>query len=151
MIIDSSLEMADAALITNAVAANVKKGDAINLHPLIADNATVDFSAGEQMFFVLEVTTAFVGSGASVNILLTTATDEALTGTPITIWETTVLGVGSFPVGTRWKISLPKADYKQWLGLRVTTSGATTTAGAVNAFLTKDVNQWTSTNTRVNV
>jgi len=83
---------------------------------------------------------------------LTTSTETALSGgTTKNIYTTGTLTIGNFTVGKRFIASLPNEDYHRYLGIRGTATGANVTAGAINAFITKDVTNWTSTNTRVNV
>ena len=150
MFIDSNLEFADDVDITNAVATGVKKGTARDVRPNVTDNATVDFQSGEQLYLVVEITEAVTSAGsASVQFLLTTADNEALSTNPENIWYSGAIGKDDLVVGKRFIASLPTADYKRWLGIRVTTGTATTTAGKINAFITKDVTNWTSTATRV--
>ena len=152
MLIDSNLEMCDATSAALTTAAGITKvGDHIDIHPLTGDNATIDLSGGEPIYLVIEVTTAFVGSGASYKIELTTSTETALTGgTTENIWTTGSLGLssGAWAAGERWIATLPRADYYRYLGIRGTATGANVTAGAINAFITKDVENWTSTDTR---
>lgn len=152
MLIDSNLEMCDAtSAALNTSDGITKVGDHIDIHPLTGDNATIDLSGGEPIYLVIEVTTAFVGSGASYKIELTTSTETALTGgTTENIWTTGSLGLssGAWAAGERWIATLPRADYQRYLGIRGTATGANVTTGAINAFITKDVENWTSTDTR---
>lgn len=148
MLIDSSLEIGDATAFTVAVA-TAKQGSAINLRALIADNATIDLSAGEPLYVVIEITDTVTSDGsATMNLQLVTATNDALSGSPVNIWETGVEVFGYFAAGKRYIINLPKADYKAYLGLKTTVGTAVITAGSFNAFITKDVANWSSTNTR---
>lgn len=151
MIIDSSLEMCDATAAALATSEGISKlGSALDIHPIFGDNATIDFAAGEKLFLVIEVTAALVGSGASYKIDLTSSTESALVGgTTLNIWTTGSLSISSWGAGARFIASLPTADYHRYLGLRGTASGANVTAGNINAFITKDVTNWTSTETRI--
>tara|TARA_R100000353_G_scaffold150048_1_gene108460 strand:+ start:764 stop:1237 length:474 start_codon:yes stop_codon:yes gene_type:complete len=153
MLIDKSLEMADAVSIAATTGGPTKVGTGIDLRPvgvLDAGNATLDMSVGENLQFVVDFTTAVASDGAAtVNVHLTTADNEALTSNPVDIFTTGATGKAELIAGKRFRVALPKADYKRFLGVRITTAGATTTAGAINAFLVKDVNAWTSTDTRV--
>ena len=155
MLIDSNLEMCDAtSAALNTSDGITKVGDHIDIHPLTGDNATIDLSGGEPIYLVIEVTTAFVGSGANYKIDLTSSTETALTGgTTKNIWPTGTLAVNDdyWAAGERWIVSLPQDDYLRYLGIRATATSANVTAGNINAFITKDVTNWTSTNTRVNV
>tara|TARA_R100001460_G_scaffold16799_3_gene36622 strand:- start:21675 stop:22133 length:459 start_codon:yes stop_codon:yes gene_type:complete len=150
MLIDKSLEMADAVDISASAGGPTKVGTGIDLRPVgVTDNATLDMSVGENLQFVVDFTTAVLSGGsATVNVHLTTADNEALTSNPVDIFTTGAQAKADLIVGKRFRVALPKADYKRFLGVRITTGTATTTAGAINAFLVKDVNAWTSTDTR---
>ena len=152
MFIDSELEMCDgqSAILTTA-AGITKLGDHLDVRPNgTGDNTTVDLSIGEPLYLVIEVTTAFVGSGASFKFDLTTSTETALTGgTTKNIFTTGTLSVSNYTVGKRFISTLPTEDYHRYLGIRGTATGANVTAGAFNAFITKDVSNWTGSATRV--
>jgi hypothetical protein len=151
MFIDSNLEFCDgtdASLDTGD--GTTKLGSHLDIHPLGSDNATVDFSAGEPIYLVIEVTTTFVGSGASYNLRLVSSSETALTGgTTSNIWTTGAEGIATFAAGKRYIVSLPEHEYQRYLGITGTATGANVTAGAINAYLTKDVENWQGTATRV--
>ena len=151
MFIDSTLEMADNADVKlNAADGKTKVGSAIDVHSLIGDNATIDLSAGEPIYLVIEVTAAFVGTGANYKFDLTSSTEAALTGgTTADIYTTGTLPITALTVGKRFVAILPEANYHRYLGLSGTATSANVTTANINAFLTKDVTNWQSTATRV--
>ena len=151
MFIDSTLEIADNTDVKlNTSAGQTKIGSEIDVHSLISDNTTIDLSGGEPIYLVIEVTAAFVGSGASYEFDLTTSTETALTGgTTKDIWTTGPIAITELVVGKRYITTLPEADYHRYLGLRGTAPSANVTTANINAFLTKDVTNWQGSATRV--
>ena len=142
MILDETLEFAD-ALDVSASTGTALAGDVIDL-----GSEPQDYGNGCPMYLVIQVTTAFatattaaaqfvLASDAAATIATNgTATEHLLTDA----YDTSVLVQGfqqTFP--------LPVGDglaYERYLGLLVVTSGATTTAGSINAFLTFDPSYW---------
>jgi len=157
MIIDSSLELADAETVHTANNAAPLVVGSVDLRTAgaVADNGTVDFSVGEPLYAVIEVTTA-IGGTATSEFSLHTHTADIAKGTASTaateIWRTDLVA-GNRVAGKRWIVSLPEADYGRYLLVahRNDNSTAPSGGGAINCYLTKNVTNWTSTNTRVNV
>lgn len=117
-------------------AATAKIGDAMNLTAF-----PTDMGEGYPLYLVTLITTAMVG-GTSVQFNLVTDSSEALTTAPVTLVSSSVILTAEAIAGSNPLIvALPKADYKQWLGLTVTRVGIST-AGAVSAFLTQDPPNW---------
>jgi hypothetical protein len=138
MILDDRLEFAD-ALNVFAAAGTAVVGDQIDLRQtsLLAGTELLD-----TLYLVVQVTTAFVGATATVDFRLTSADNGAITTNPTDHWTSGAIPVASLVVGARWIIPLPRAAYRRFLGIRVVTATATTTAGAIDAFLTNDVQNW---------
>jgi len=156
MFIDSSLEFADdkAVPTTGTGTQNLMIGE-IDLRPVgISDNTTVDFSAGEPIYLVIEVTTAIAGAGDQYAFSLFTddvKTTAGATSSGAQIFDTG-LSASHRTAGKRIIVTLPEANYERYLTLHGRSNNATApTSGKINAFITKDVVNWTSTNTRVNV
>jgi hypothetical protein len=156
MLIDSSLEMCDgqAATLTTGAGAT-KLGSEIDVHSLIADNATIDLSAGEPIYLVIQVATSLTeaSGGGIYEMELRTSTATALTGgTTVAIWTTDPLDITDhWTAGKTWIVSLPKSasnEYHRYLGFFSHATGQNCTGGTINAFLTKDVTNWSATNTR---
>ena len=155
MLIDSSLELADAETVHTANNAAPFVVGSVDLRGTIGigDNATVDLSAGESLFAVIEVTTAIAGTATS-EFSLHTHTADIAKGTVSTaateIWRTALVA-GNRVAGKRWIVSLPEAAYARYLLVahRNDNSGAPSGGGAINCYLTKDVTNWTGTADRV--
>jgi len=156
MFIDSSLEFADntSVPLTGTATDDLMIGE-IDLRPVgVSDNTTVDFSAGEPLYLVIEVNTAISGAGSSYAFSLYTDDVSTTAGAESAgqqIFDTGLKGVNR-NAGKRHVFSLPEADYQRYLTLHGRSdNGTAPTAGAITAFITKDVTNWTSTDTRVNV
>ena len=149
MFIDSTLEFCDGVTLSGT---NIeeKKGTVLDLSNT-TDNALKDWGAGEPIYLVLNVTTAFA-SGTSVRIDLRSGSNADLeSSSPAIHWTTGVVVLANYATLTGMTIvQLPTrpGDYKENVGIHVTTSGAVT-GGVADAFLTKDVTNWQSTATRV--
>lgn len=138
MILDKNLEFCDATSVA-AAAGSALVGNVINL-----DNAGRRLTS-EMLYLCVQVTTAFVGSGATAQFKLMSDDAAAInttTGTPH--FQSKAFGVAELTLGKQFYFELPAGipAYEQYLGMVVTTAGATTTAGAINAFLTNDVSDW---------
>lgn len=136
MILDEKLEFLDATSVA-AAAGTAVVGDVVNL-----DDAGRDLL--DTLYLVISVSTAFTSGGAAtVDIRLTTAANAALDSGPVDIWTTGAQAYTALTAGTTYIVPLPKAlAFKQYLGIRVVTATATTTAGSLNAFLTNDPQNW---------
>jgi len=161
MFIDSSLEFADGAtvpLTADAATENFLSIGEIDLRPAGEDSdavtpKTVDFSAGEPLYLVVEVDTAITGTTTSYAFALftdnvTTADDAQSSGTKLL---DTGLQAAYIAAGTRLIFALPNGGYERYLTLhgKAASNSVTVTGGTVSAFITKDVSNWTSTATRV--
>lgn len=100
-----------------------------------------DIAAGTPVYLVIAVKTAIVGVGASVEFRLrsdntasihdTTSSAHGTTG-PIPVAQLTIGALFSFPLPNE---GIP---YEEFLGVQAIVSGATTTAGTYDAYLTID-------------
>ena len=158
MIIDSSLEMADNAALPLSSAVTVTNnlviGGSIDLRPLIADNATIDLSAGEPLYLVIEVTAIPAGTLDNYNFQAWTHTDSVAAGIAAAgteLFRTGLISKTLLVAGRRWVVALPEADYERYFMVSGNANSGTVTSGNANIFITKDVTNWTSTDTRVNV
>ena len=149
MLIDSSLEMCDNAAVANA-SSDTLIGSAKQIRSMTADNATVDFSAGEPLYVVIEVTTA-IAAVTNYEFKLWTDADSGVIAGGTQLWSSGAQAVANYPAGKRFIINLPEGNYEEYLGVSGAASGADTSGatGNINAFITKDVTNWTSTNTRI--
>lgn len=136
MIIDDRLEFCDAVAATGTDASAIV-GDVVD-----TGNFTKDLGAGEPLYLVIQVTTAYSG-GTSVEFQLRTSTLAALTGgTTTTLVSTSAIAVATAAAGYTLIYALPTGPtYQQYLGMWKVTVGAVS-AGAINAFLTTDPSKW---------
>ena len=149
MIMDSNLEFADAVSVA-AAAGTALIGDVIDL------GATPDdISAGTPMYLVINVDTEIITGGAAGTLTFKLASDAqaaiATDGTATVHVATTgfvtdgtdanaaEMKAGAYPL----IVALPGGvPYERFLGILAVTATTTTTAGAINAFLTTDVARW---------
>jgi hypothetical protein len=138
MILDSRNEFADATGCF-ANASTIRVGNQIDL-----GDAAVNPGRGQQMYLVIQVTTAAAG-GTSINLQLASddAADVAVDGSASIHWQTGAVAVADFTLGRTWVVALPQGspEYEQYLGILAVNAG-NNTAGAINAFLTWDPQNW---------
>lgn len=147
MILDETLEFADATSVA-AAAGTALIGDVIDLE------TARDIGSGEPIYLVIQTTTSIITGGAAGTIKFQLASDAQAaiatdgsasvhfdTGTFVTDGDDaneldagTVIAVVALPMEGR--------AYEQYLGILCTIATTTVTAGAINAFLTKDVSKW---------
>lgn len=102
---------------------------------------------GKTVYLVVQVTTAFASSGSAVvEIQLVSDASAAIA---VDGSATVHLSLGALPytdltLNKRFCVALPSEGnvYERYLGIIVETSGATTSAGAITAFLTPDPLGW---------
>lgn len=143
MIFDERNEFADAAAIAlnigNAIAPNT---DVIDLG---ATPTLRNLGAGEPLFLVLQVDTAFVGTGATIQFQLASDSTADLATSKTIHLDTGAIALATWVAGYTKVIALPdEATYERYLGLWMTVATANVTAGKLNAFLTRDVSRWTA-------
>lgn len=141
MILDELLEFAD-DLDVSAAAGTALAGDVIDLGAEPQDY--------EGMYLVIQVTTAFTSAGASETAFVLASDSVAAIATDGSATEHLITDAflkGALVAGAQLVIPLPVGfgtltPYERYLGILVVTSVATTTAGSINAFLTKDPKGW---------
>lgn len=143
MILDERNEFADAAAIAlnigNAIAPNT---DVIDLG---ATPTLQNIGAGDPVYLVLQVDTAFEGAGASITLDLVSDSTSNLATSKTTHLSTGAIGVATWAAGYTRVFPVPNdVTYERYLGLWMTVAGANVTAGKLNAFLTHDVARWTA-------
>lgn len=151
MILDEKLEFADATSVA-ASAGTALIGDVIDL------GSTSNYPAnGEPLYIVIQTDTAIVTGGAAGTVQFFVCSDSLATLGSATVANcTTHLTSASFTTGstasggiaaggTILMAALPMGTYERYLGVLCTTGTTTTTAGKINAFLTKDVARWIAT------
>lgn len=156
MFIDSSLEFAsDTAVPTTGTRTDNLMIGEIDLRPAGEDSdattpKTVDFSTGEPLYVVVEVTAAITGV-TQYAFTLFTDNEETTAGTTSNgaLLLDTGLNAANIAVGKRFVFTLPEGEYQRYLTLHGRANTSATTGGTVTAFITKDVNNWSGSVTRV--
>ena len=147
MILDELLEFADATSVA-AAAGTALIGDVIDLQE------ARDIGNGEPIYLVIQCATSIITGGAAGTIKFQLASDAQAaiatdgsatvhfdTGTFVTDGDdANALDAGASIAA----VALPMEGvaYERYLGILCVTATTTTTAGAINAFLTKDVSKW---------
>lgn len=136
MILDNQLVFSSAQTLT----ATTSSTNTVDL-----GNAVHDIGTGESMYFVVRVTTTLADTDSDATCAVTLVTDDndSFSST------TTAVTVGTFaavsPAGTEMIYRLsPGAITERYLKVLYTVSGGPFSAGAVDAFLVKDVQKWTA-------
>lgn len=142
MFIDKHLEFCDSEDVSGTVGTEVIAA-AIDL-----DRADTRLGAGRPtMYLVIGVAVGFAGASGVVQFaLVSDSTDPASTdGTQTQHLLTDAYGVAELPAGRRIILTLPSGNaspYEKYLQLLVIRSGATITAGTINAYLTHTPDDW---------
>jgi hypothetical protein len=110
-------------------------GDVIDL------TEEVDQGEGYPLYLVIKIGTATAG-GTSIDFQLITADNAALSSGDVTLYSTGAIATAAMTAGaTVAMIAIPKADYKRYLGMKITEVG-TFSAGTIKAFITQDPPAW---------
>ncbi len=139
MYVDSQLEFSDAQAVTaTAISTNV-----IDLQPEDQTNVLQDIGHGEDMYLVVKTKTACTSATSAATLTLTLESDStADLATSATVHHSSgAIVFASFaPAKSEVAvIKLPAGDYERYLGLRFTVGTENLTAGAFDAFITKDI------------
>lgn len=143
MILDTTLTFATAEDVS-ASSGTELIGDVIDL-----SSTPGDLGAGEPMHLVIDVETDFASGGSAV-VQFALASDEqsAITtdGSETRHLLSDEFDYSDLTEGRRIIMRVPAGypAYERYLGLLVITSGATTTAGAINAQLALNVQNWSA-------
>lgn len=142
MILDKNLEFCDSEDVSGAI------GNEVIAAAIDLDALGQRIGTGEpRMYLVIGVQTAFAGASGVVQFaLVSDSTDPASSdGTETRHLLTDAYAVGELGAGKKIIIPLPSGDastYERYLQLLVIRSGATITAGTINAFLTAWPDDW---------
>jgi hypothetical protein len=149
MILDSLLEFADATSVA-AAAGTALIGDVIDLQE------ARDIGNGEPIYLVIQCDTAIITGGAAGTVRFQLVSDAqaaiATNGSATVHYDSGTIVTGAAGSGltaagamiTAIALPMEGVAYEQYLGILCVTATTTTTAGKINAFLTKDVAKWTS-------
>jgi hypothetical protein len=101
-----------------------------------------DIGAGEDLFVMVKVTTAFTAGGsATLQVALVADDNEALT-TP-TILQGQVVAVASLIAGFELRFRIhPSSVTERFLGFIYTVATGPMTAGKITAGIVKDIQRW---------
>jgi hypothetical protein len=151
MILDERLEFADATSVA-AAAGTALIGDVIDTGLASGPN---DIGADDSLYLVIQTSTEIITGGAAGTVKFQLVSDAQAaiatdgsatvhfdTGTFVTddaAANSDALNAG----GLIACVKLPRGTYERYLGILCVTATTTTTAGAINAFLTNDVGKWT--------
>ena len=153
MILDELLEFADATSVA-AAAGTAVIGDVIDLGA-----TSRDIGIGEDMWLIIQTTTEIITGGSAGTIQFFFVSDSLATLGAATVASCTQhyatealvtddaaandarLNAGGIIAAVR----LPAGTYERYLGILATVATTTVTAGAINAFLTKDYAKWVAT------
>jgi len=151
MILDEKLEFADAVSVA-ASAGTALIGDVIDL------GSTSNYPAiGEPLYLVIQTDTEIITAGSAGTIQFFLASDAQaaiatdgsatvhLSSASLVTDDAAANSVALNAGGTILMAALPMSTYERYLGILCTTGTTTTTAGKINAFLTKDVARWMAT------
>lgn len=151
MILDEKLEFADATSVA-ASAGTALIGDVIDL------GSTSNYPAnGEPLYLVIQTDTEIITAGSAGTIQFFLASDAQaaiatdgsatvhLSSASLVTDDAAANSAALNAGGTILMAALPMGTYERYLGILCTTGTTTTTAGKINAFLTKDVARWIAT------
>lgn len=139
MIIDSRNEFCDATALNTGTAGTYLLGDQI-------DTGGDGINFVDDLYFVVSVATTATSSGSATAkfLLVSDASASIATDGSATVHlETDAVPVATLAAGyTVFAGRLPKGEYERYIGVLQTTGSAAFTAGAVNAFLTPNIDAW---------
>ena len=148
MILDEYTEFADAVSVA-AAAGTALIGDVIDLGA-----ESRDIGNGEPLYLVITTDTEIITGGAAGTVAFSLASDaQAAIATdgsatvhlvsPTYVTDDAAANSAQLNAGgVIFAGALPMGTYERYLGILCTTGTTTTTAGKINAFLTKDVAKW---------
>jgi len=141
-ILDNKTFFCDATSIA-AAAGTVAVGTVLDCNH--SPSATRNLGAGRQVYLVIQVTTAVsTGSSPTVDIQFRSSDNANLTSSPTTHYATGATAAASLTTSFRREIVIPVENYKRFIGIVIVTAVATTTTGAITAYLTDKPRQYTS-------
>ena len=148
MILDERSEFCDATSVA-AAAGTALVGDVMDL-----GGTTQDIGNGEELWLMIQTDTEIITAGAAGTIQFKlssdaqaaiatdgSATDHLISASLVTddaAANSDALNAGGVILCAR----LPAGTYERYLGILCVTGTTTTTAGKINAFLTKDPAKW---------
>jgi hypothetical protein len=144
MILDELNEFADATSVIATATTETILGDVIDLG---ATPTLRDLGAGEPLYLVIQIDTSVAASGGAANVTFKLKSDSTanLATSATTHWTSGAIAKATLVAGYALVIALPLGvTYERYLGVTFTADTNDTTAGKANAFLTRDVAQYTA-------
>lgn len=142
MILDEYTEFADATALDTSGTGLALLGDVVDL------TTARDIGNGEDLYLVIQVTTAVTSAGAATvefQLASDAAAAIATDGSASVHAKSAAIGKASLVAGFTVILPVPPeagVPYERYLGVLTNVGTAALTAGAVNAFLTSDPSQW---------
>jgi hypothetical protein len=150
MILDERTEFADAVSVASTAGT-------INVGDVIDSSVVRDLGQGQPVYLVVLVDTEIITGGSAGTIQFQLVSDAVTTPdtssatkhlySPIYTTDDSAANSPELNAGeTPWIVAIPPEgeQYERYLGLQAVIGTTTTTAGAVNAFLTLDPRGWKS-------
>jgi len=151
MILDELLEFADATSVA-AAAGTAVLGDVIDLGAVTGQ----DVGMGEGVYIVIQTTTEIITAGSAGTMQFFVVSDALSTlgggsvasctlhlSTKAYVTDDAAVNDAELNAGgVILCAELPYGTYERYLGILVTVATTTVTAGAVNAFLTREPSKW---------
>lgn len=142
MIVDSLLEFVQSADDVIINIGNSLVGDVVDTG---STNTLKDLGAGEPLYLVILVTTAFVGSSSTIKFELCSDSAVGLDSSKTTHISTPAVAEATMVAGYTQIYPLPiSATYERYLGIWETVAAGNLSAGAARIFITKDPSKWTA-------
>jgi len=138
MILDERTEFCDATALNTGTAGSYLIGDVI-------DTGGDGINFVDDLYLVITVDTTATGSSSTGQFHLCSDAQEAIAvdGSATYHHSTDAIPVATLVAGYRVAaVRLPAGTYERYLGIVQTTGTAAFSAGAVNAFLTPNIDQW---------
>lgn len=142
MLIDKLNEFANGTALDTTGADTDLIGDVIDLGA-----NTEDIGNGEPLYLVIRVATSVTSAGAAaVQFQLASDAQAAIAtdGSATVHWQSGAIGKATLVAGYTMIAPIPPGTYERYLGILTVTGTAALTAGAIDAFITKDYQKWTS-------
>jgi hypothetical protein len=141
MLLDAQLEFSDSqAVTTTAISTNVVDTLPMTSNPNVVANLGGPNTAA---FLVIQVDTTFTAAGAAtMTITLESDSTANLATSPTTHISSPAIAVATLVAGYQLVYPLPVGNYERYLGLRYTIATGPMTAGAISAFISRDIQTW---------
>lgn len=144
MLLDKQNEFSDSQAVTvTAISTNVIDTLPMANNPNLVQNLGASANQANA-FLVIQVDTTFTAAGAgTLTISLESDSTANLATSPTVHYTSAAIALAGLVGGTTiLVIPLPSGNYERYLGLRYTVGTGPMTAGAISAFITRDIQTW---------